>query len=66
MAPRFYHWQLEQPVAESWAERKRHAGNILGDEAFDRLMTDEGAENKAIEAPQDAAVGTAPGQGKLF
>lgn len=44
MGPRFYDWQLEQSVEESWAESERHARNILGDEAFERMIQEEPEE----------------------
>lgn len=39
LGPRFYDWQLEQSPEESWVECEMHARNILGDEAFERMMT---------------------------
>jgi hypothetical protein len=37
LGQRFYPWQLEQSVEESWAECERHARNLLGPEGFARL-----------------------------
>lgn len=42
MGPRFYDWQLEQSIEESWAECERHARNVLGDEQFERMMSGQG------------------------
>ena len=45
LGQRFYDWQLEQSVEESWAECERHARNILGEAGFERLLAaDSGQE----------------------
>jgi len=47
MGPRFYDWQLEQSVEESWEECERHVRNILGESGLERMMgelPDEGVE----------------------
>jgi hypothetical protein len=36
LGPRFLDWQLAQTPEESWAECKRHARELLGDEEYDR------------------------------
>lgn len=42
MGPRFYGWQVEQSMEESWADCERHARNIFGDEQFERMMSGQG------------------------
>ncbi|MCY3019632.1 MAG: hypothetical protein NTW87_11460, partial [Planctomycetota bacterium] len=41
LGPRFLPWQLEGTPEDSWKECELHARNILGDEAFARLMAGE-------------------------
>ncbi|MGD0088503.1 MAG: hypothetical protein ABSE73_01155 [Planctomycetota bacterium] len=41
LGPRFLPWQLEGTPEDSWKECELHARNILGDEAFKRLMAGE-------------------------
>lgn len=41
LGPRFLPWQLEGTVEESWKECEHHARQILGEEAFARLMRGE-------------------------
>jgi hypothetical protein len=38
LGPRYYDWQLAQTPEESWAECHLHARNLLGQEAYDRLI----------------------------
>jgi hypothetical protein len=38
LGPRYYDWQLAQTPEESWAECHVHARNLLGKEAYDRLI----------------------------
>jgi hypothetical protein len=76
LGQRFYPWQLEQSVDESWAECERHARNLLGPEGFARfearLMSGptemEGpALLKVAEAgPAPYASGTPGDQRRLF
>ncbi|WP_168565186.1 Eco57I restriction-modification methylase domain-containing protein [Crateriforma spongiae] len=37
--PRFYDWQLTQTPEESWAECHLHARNLLGEAAYERLVS---------------------------
>jgi hypothetical protein len=60
LGPRFYDWQLEQGVEESWEECERHA------EILDRILpTQPGASQPASEdgetsAPTDLFVNPVP------
>jgi hypothetical protein len=50
----FYDWQLEQSVADSWAECERHARNLLGKETLARLQADLRGAVPAADIPQAA------------
>jgi len=66
--PRFLPWQLEQSVEESWAECERHARNILGEEAFERLLAELRGEYPGVESvtlPM-VAEGSVVAQASLF
>ncbi len=68
LGPRFLPWQLEQSVEESWAECERHARNILGEEAFERLLAELRGEYPAVESvtPLMVAEGSVVTQVSLF
>jgi hypothetical protein len=40
LGPRYLDWQLTGTPEESWKECEMHARNILGDEEFERIMTE--------------------------
>ena len=40
--PRWYPWQLEEPVSRSWADCETHAHRLLGDYAFQKLTREAG------------------------
>jgi len=75
LGERFYPWQLEQSVEDSWKECALHARNLLGAEGFSRLQAEirkpkkyEELEEKpplAAEASNDK-LGASRGQGSLF
>jgi hypothetical protein len=48
---RFYPWQLEQSVEESWAECERHARNLLGPEGYARLEAELRGEPVEVREP---------------
>ena len=75
LGERFFPWQLEQAVDESWAECKRHARNLLGEDAFARLEAELRGEPlrvaepmllKVAEEPQVPYAPEGPTQRRLF
>lgn len=53
LGDRFFPWQLEQSVEDSWKECELHARNILGAEAMARLQADLRRETQyAVEAEE--------------
>jgi hypothetical protein len=44
LGPRFFPWQLNQSVEESWTEWEHHARNILGEDGFARLQAEPRGE----------------------
>jgi hypothetical protein len=56
LGERFYPWQLEQSVDESWAECERHARNLLGAAGFARLERELRGEVQALREPAEPAL----------
>jgi hypothetical protein len=72
---RFYPWQLEQSVEESWAECERHVRNLLGAEGFAHLQRELRGEAPPVREPALLLAAEPPGpyrpglpqaQGRLF
>jgi hypothetical protein len=76
LGERFYPWQLEQSIEESWAECERHARNLLGAEGFARLEAELRGEPMEVgeaallkvaeEGPTPYGPGTSGAQRRLF
>src|SRR5207244_1527443 len=75
LGERFYPWQLEQSLEESWAECERHARNLLGGEGFALLQAELRPEVpaardtdmlRAAEAPAPYTVEVPGAQRRLF
>jgi len=69
--PRFYDWQEEQPVEESWRECELHARNLLGAVGYEALKSGEDLSSLAPEEPSSGPVeefqlSNGPVQGDLF
>jgi hypothetical protein len=59
LGPRHYDWQLERSPEESWAECEIHARNILGEDEYARLITEQPAPVSLSESgePQEEVSG---------
>jgi hypothetical protein len=66
LGERFYSWQLEQSVEESWAECQRHARDLLGANGYARLTADiEGYRSQPL-SPSSDTVTEGSAQKRLF
>ena len=55
LGERFYPWQLEQSVEESWAECERHARNLLGSDGYAQLKAELESASEEYPTLQSAA-----------
>ncbi|MBX3356344.1 MAG: hypothetical protein KF724_11680 [Phycisphaeraceae bacterium] len=54
--PRFYDWQLAQTAEESWRECHLHARNLLGEEGYQRLLSEiSGDDSEHVRSDATAA-----------
>jgi len=66
MGPRFYDWQLEQSVEESWAECEKHARNILGNDKLERMRGENDGVAAQAKEGEVARSGETPKQVQMF
>jgi hypothetical protein len=63
---RSYPWQSKHSVSESWVECERHARNLLGPEAYERLVTMLSQAHTESVWEAEAAGIAKPAQKRLF
>lgn len=68
LGPRFFDWQLEQSVEDSWRECEIHARNILGARGYRELLTGSEADShtQTVTRVSSSPVKPADPQGRLF
>jgi hypothetical protein len=69
LGPRFFDWQLTQSAEESWRECHLHARNLLGEAAYEQLVSGSKHESDATSPTSktiDRVEGTRNRRGRLF